>query len=129
MRVLVLGGPRTGKTTLATRLGHERLVRVRHTDDLITTHSWSDASDEVARWLEEPGPWVIEGVAAVRALRKWLEAHRLPSSGLPFDELFVGSTAKVLRTPGQEQMARACESIWDEVRPHVLRRGVQPSRF
>ena len=40
-------------------------------DDLIDTHEWSAASAEVARWLDDEGPWIIEGVAMSRALRKW----------------------------------------------------------
>jgi len=66
MRILVAGGPRTGKTSFAEELGKGLNLGVRHTDDLIGAYAWSAASSEVATWLEEPGPWIIEGVARRR---------------------------------------------------------------
>ena len=74
-RVVIAGGPRTGKTTHANKLGAESGARVRHTDDLIGRLEWSAASQEVSQWFDEPGPWIVEGVAVPRAVRKWLAAH------------------------------------------------------
>ena len=47
---------------------------MRHTDD-VKHLEWSAASLEVATWFDAPGPWIVEGAAAVRALRKWLATN------------------------------------------------------
>lgn len=121
-RIVVVGGPRTGKTTYAHRLAAERSFpdgALRHTDELVGVLEWSEASDEVARWLDEPGPWLIEGVAAVRALRKWLDAHPRTEEGLPFDELHFGTIAKTDLSPGQRAMTKGHATIWAEIAPRV----------
>lgn len=120
-RIIVAGGPRTGKTTLAAT--YPGLVL--HTDSLIGQLDWSAVSGVAAGWFDVPGPWVIEGVAAVRALRKWLGAH---ASGQPADLVLWLASPKVARTPGQETMARGCETVWDEVLPLLKARGVAVER-
>lgn len=92
-RVLIVGAPGVGKTTLAEshreRLGlkmflctdtraQARKARCVHERALYApscfdgADMWSELSRWVAdTWLCNRGPWVIEGVAAVRALRKW----------------------------------------------------------
>jgi hypothetical protein len=125
-RIVVAGGPRTGKTTLAAELAREQLGcrKVLHTDNLIGLCSWSEASARVARWIEEPAPWIIEGVAAVRALRKWFAAH--PRAGeQPASRIYWLERALVPRTPGQDAMAKACATVWAEVLPELRRRRVE----
>lgn len=116
-RIVVAGGPRTGKTTYAGTLTPHPL----HTDVLVGTVPWSGASEEVAEWFDRPGPWVVEGVAAVRALRKWLAAH---PTGKPCDSVRWLAEPKVSRDRGQETMAKGCETIWAEVLPLLRKRGV-----
>jgi adenylate kinase family enzyme len=116
-RIVVAGGPRTGKTTFAAELGGHIL----HTDDLIAELDWSEASEQVAKWFDEPGPWVIEGVAAVRALRKWLDANE---SGLPCEIVYWFDRPVVERTRRQYGMGKACQTIFDEIRGSLVRRGV-----
>lgn len=116
MRVVIVGGPRCGKTTLAATLG----LPTRHTDDVIGL-GWSEASAEVATWLDAPGPWCIEGVAAARALRKWLAAHE---SGAPCDEIRLLWVPLVERTDGQERMALGIETVWCEISDELIARGV-----
>lgn len=129
LRVLVAGGPRTGKTTLADELLAQMRafgleggapLDVQHTDDLIGKLDWSAASLEVSTWIDKPGPWIIEGVAVPRALRKWLER----SGGKPADVVYWSSTAKVPTTKAQEAMAKGCATVWEPVREELLRRGV-----
>lgn len=126
MRILVAGGPRTGKTAIALQLGAERACRVRHTDDLIGQHSWSDASALVAEWMDEPGPWIIEGVSIPRALRKWIGTH---PHGLPADVLYWGEAPKVPLTPGQRTMSIGCASVWLEVKETLITRGMRVTVF
>jgi leucyl-tRNA synthetase len=65
---------------------------------------------------------VIEGVALVRALRKWLERN---AAGKPCDRVIVLRTPKVELTPGQAAMAKGHEKIWREVEPQLRKRGVE----
>lgn len=91
MRLIISGGPGCGKTFLAeqertqrglnhflctdTKAQAEKTGR-SHPKALYAPPSldgdWSGLSQWVAdTWLCNRGPWVLEGVAAVRALRKW----------------------------------------------------------
>lgn len=92
------------------------------TDALIATHSWSEASARVSLWLDCPGPFIIEGVAAVRALRKWLERNR---TGKPADLIIAMWIARVPLTDGQERMAKGCRTVWREISPELEARGVE----
>lgn len=116
-RVMVIGGPRTGKTSLAASLRVEPLI---HADTLIDAFTWSAVSEELATLMGRPGPWLIEGVAAVRGLRKWLHEH---SQGKPCDLVIVMSEAKVGRTPRQEAMAKQSETIFSRIIDELVRRG------
>lgn len=124
-RLVITGVPRAGKTTLARDLavGFEP----RHTDDLISASvGWSEVSEIVAsRWFPLPGPYVIEGVAAVRALRKWLASH---PEGMPCDRVIWLDTPLLPLTRGQEIMAKGCRTVWREVEPELLARGVHVER-
>lgn len=124
-RILIIGGPRVGKTTLATQLGEKLGMPVLSTDSLIGLLAWSDASAEVARWLDRES-FLIEGITVVRAIRKWLAANE---AGLPCDVLYVGETPRVERTQGQITMAKAFRTIWSEVAPELERRGLRPETF
>ena len=82
-----------------------------HTDDLLDL-DWSEQSRQIMRWLEKPGPWIIEGHAVVRGLRKWLREH---DQGLPFDYLIYLNRSKVERTNGQEVLGKSVRTIWQEI--------------
>lgn len=122
-RIIIIGGPRTGKTTLARKLS----PHARSTDDVMSL-GWSEASEEVSHWFDERGPWVIEGVAAVRALRKWLArnpiSHNAPRV-LPCDRIIRTRTPFVRLTRGQLSMASGVESVWREITTDVYMRGVR----
>lgn len=116
-RLCIIGGPRVGKTTLASSMEN-----VLHTDDLVGQLEWSAASELVATdWLERPGPWVIEGVAVARGLRKWLAAN---AQGMPCDRVLELTKPLVELSKGQAAMAKGHETVWQEVRPLLIARGV-----
>ena len=121
LRIVIAGGPRTGKTTRARELAERLRVPLRHTDDLID-QGWVAAGAAAAAWLDEEGPWIVEGVAAPRALRRWLKRHR---RGAPCDLIVFFAEAVVERTPRQDAMAKGCATTYREIRRALLRRGVR----
>ena len=100
-------------------------LEVQHTDELVGVLDWSEASDEVARWIRTPGPWVIEGVAAVRALRKAILAFPTEK---PCEVLYLLERPWVPLGKGQETMAKGCATVWSEIAERVLRLGVTVRR-
>lgn len=120
-RVIVIGGPMAGKSTFAQKSGlphyctdkaSQSRDRYQATTYMPEQLDWSDQSDFiVSQWFSKPGPWVIEGVAAVRALRKW--AAKYPNV-LPCDEIIVLNSKQSL-TEGQLSMAKGVISIWSEI--------------
>lgn len=118
MKILIAGHPRAGKTTMARRFGF--VDDVRHTDDVIDL-GWSEASAEVATWFSKPGPWVIEGVAVPRALRKWLVAH----DGKPCDQLHYLNIPFEGLSRGQLSMAKGSDKVFAEVADELVMRGVE----
>ena len=121
-RVIVSGGPRTGKSTLAVRAGERHKRAVRHADSLIGQLEWSEASEEVSRWLDEPGAWIVEGVSAPRAIRKWLRAN--PDKPLPATIVHFREPVQV-QTDKQRAMAKGVETVWREILPELRRRGAE----
>jgi adenylate kinase family enzyme len=106
-RLIILGGPHVGKTTLAKRLKDELgIANTKHSDD-IKHLSWSESSEFASGWFNESGDWIIEGVQMARALRRWLKANSdklldvdIIKLNQPFDELIQGqlSMAKGIET-------------------------------
>ena len=118
-RICIAGVPRAGKTYLAAVVGKRIALKPRSTDDLIKTHAWSDASAEVARWLDL-STYVIEGVAVGRALRKWMAAN----AGKPCDAVVWMPVPRDELTKGQAAMAKGCITVWTEILPELVARGV-----
>lgn len=130
-RLVIAGGPRVGKTTHALRLFDARQeadmqagkpIRVFHTDEVIHL-GWSEASDAASLWFDEEGPWIVEGVAAPRALRKWLRRH--PTSKPCDAVLWMGLRAFEPLTQGQVTMGRGALTVWQSIAPELRARGVQ----
>lgn len=108
LRVAVCGPPKTGKTTFASELG----VPVQHTDDVLD-RGWSGASDEVSRWFDAE-TFCVEGVAVLRALRKWRERH--PGAPPPLDRLVMLWYPRVPYTkPGQARMSEGVAKDFAEL--------------
>lgn len=115
MRLLITGGPKTGKTTYS-----QNYPNVRHTDDLMRL-LWSTQSDQISHWLDQPAPWVIEGVAIPRALRKWLKRN---ATGSPCDHLIYLTEPRIPRTLSQQALDKATWTIWQGIEPALRARGV-----
>jgi dephospho-CoA kinase len=118
---VVAGGPRSGKSTLAAKLSDYYRVPVHGTDELMRL-GWSESSEAASRWLERHGPWICEGVAMPRALRKFLA--RVPDRA-PADLVIFINEAVDARIDGQETMAKGCRTVFDEILPALLATGAQ----
>ena len=127
-RTLITGAPRTGKTTMALSLTKAHVPSVFKRDQLRhfctdPQHlcpagvngtppelDWSACSQWVCdKWLSLPGPWVIEGVAVPRALRKWQAAH--PNEPPPCDQLIVLTEPHEALSQRQEAMGIGLLSV------------------
>lgn len=117
MRIAIIGGPKTGKTTLAKKIGG-----ARSTDELIHL-GWSGASQEASKWFDEPGPWMIEGVALPRALRKWRE--RNPFQKPPVDKIIYLRKPHQPLLPGQMSMSKGVDTVMKELMPWLRTHGVE----
>lgn len=117
-RVVLIGGPKTGKSTLAHQLERRQ---IRCTDELVGVLEWSEISDVVAAtWFDEPGRYVLEGVATARALRKWLRANPGKLLGIT---IVLMQEAHGELTKGQAAMGKGVATVWNEIAPDALARG------
>ena len=112
---LIAGGPKTGKTTSAG-------PQAKHTDDMGTDREFfSRRVEQLAKEL----PWahgVIEGVIVPHALREALkDPHRR------FDDVEVEflKAAKTPLTKGQATMAKGIQTVWNQVKPELVKRGAK----
>lgn len=117
-RVLICGVSRAGKSTLANIIaGGGRLLSA----DSLLNKPWSEQSEIVAQWMDEPGPWVIEGTTVARAVRKWLRTHPV---GTPCDQFIWLDTPREHLSPGRLSLAKGTRTIMLEVAPVLAERGV-----
>lgn len=129
MRIGITGGPRCAKSTLARELSAGTIpIFCTDPDELVKDHEdgvgyvpsthqeWSKASQYVADvFLEQPGPWILDGVGLPRALRKWRDAH--PGEKPPLDRLIVLMEPVAPVKPGQIAMAKGVKTVLDELKP------------
>lgn len=131
----MLGGPRTGKTTYATKLAKQLGVhlgstgkRTEQEDGLVSTDNymkranWATLPDVIIKDLKDREDWVLEGTQAARVLRRWLKQ----SPDEPkVDKVLVFGKPWVVRTPGQEAMAKGVRTIFRDLEPLLKKAGIE----
>jgi len=117
VRIVICGWPCSGKSEKAKELGSKFGITPKATDSLVRTYEWSEASRVASHWFDEPGPWIIEGVAVPRALRKW--HMRNPDADPPFDQIIVqpvpDERQRVDMKPGQITMGKGHDTVLREL--------------
>lgn len=126
-RIVIAGGTRCGKSTLALELCEQPMC-----GDDVKHLGWSESSAEVATWFDKfgAGPWLIEGSGSARALRKWLEAATAAGDHIskPCDVVIVLDVAHAELTKDQAAMNKGCVTVFSKIE-HLLRaRGVRIQR-
>jgi len=143
LRIIITGVPRSGKTTLATQQQQEwlkqtgQMVTLHSSDDLqgpkVKPIAWSDQSRLAASWLDEPGPWICEGITMVRAVRKWMAENPIDHNVTdlaPCDLLiFIDRTSHSALKPGQLSLAKGCKTVYNQIHEELLTRGVETRTY
>ena len=117
-KIGIVGGPRTGKTTLARKLGGT----VHHLDSFMQL-GWSEASEAAAQQIDKiSDPAVLEGVSLARALRKWLRSH---PEGKPLDKVIVLQKPMAEVSAGQVVMGMGVGTVFNEISEELIKRGTE----
>jgi hypothetical protein len=130
-RVVIVGGPSRGKSTLAHGI-HERTGAPVFCGDPASTVKFQkpyttylpegmDFGSESSRWIVDnwlhmPGPWVLEGHIMARVLRKWMDTFEdfaPPFNVFPCDRVIVlDCPAHRTTNPRQEALHTRAMRIW-----------------
>ena len=142
-RIVVIGGPRTGKTTYATKLARELgvhlastgkhteqpegLVSVKNygkisTDDYVNKYSYADLPSKVIADLRQMENFVLEGTQAARVLRRWI--RETPDEPRIEKTLVFMGRPWVKRSPKQEATAKGVRTTWRELEPMLKAHGI-----
>ena len=133
MRIAIVGSPRTGKSTWASKLAVSLGIDLFSTGKraLIATDNyigvpWESVPDVVLERLSGMDDWILEGCQTARVLRRWFKAD--PENARKLTRVYYFDRPFVKRTPGQETMAKGIEKVWREVVPVLARAEVEVIR-
>ncbi len=132
---MVIGAPRVGKSTYATKLAKQLGIHLTSTgkrteqpeglvstDNYIKRGSFGDVPRLIIKDLKERQSFVLEGTQAARVVRTWL---RDSPADAKFDKVvFVGNLPWVTHTKGQAAMGKAVRTVFREIEPLLKAAGV-----
>lgn len=121
MKVVVIGVPRSGKTSYALSQYDKDIII--HTDDLISQDiPWSHRSELITHWMETIPEFYIEGCDAVRGLRKFLKQNPGES---PCDKVIWLGEPKEELSNSQAGFGKGCKKIFFDTLPELHELGVE----
>ena len=134
-RIVVIGAPRTGKSTYATKLARKLGVHLTSTgkrtdapeglvstDNYIKRGSFSEVPGLIIKDLRQRKDFVLEGTQAARVLRRWFRDE--PDKPEIDKVIFVGNRPWVTHNKGQAAMGKAVRTVFREVEPMLRAAGV-----
>lgn len=121
MKRVIVGGPQTGKSSLAAKLAHG--LPIQATDTLMAQTDWAGQGREAAKWLDAPGDAVIEGAQTARALRTWLRDN--PTKRLDGVEIHHLTEPQTTLSDGQARMHKGIETVWSGIKDELKLRGAK----
>ena len=89
-KIAIVGGPKVGKTTLASTINDGRMVL--STDDFMDI-DWPDQPYAILDALRREAVWCVEGIQVARALRKGLQPDCVVLLTVPHVELTTKQAA------------------------------------
>jgi hypothetical protein len=131
-RVIVAGGPETGKSTFSEFAASKLQLQLKAGDDVraeleqegvLAKDLWSAASRRVADWVDDPGKWLLEGVVTPRALDHWMTAN--PDAAIPATVVWFRDPVKQVTDPYHLTMVKGTQTIWSRVAPRLIQRGAR----
>lgn len=115
-RIAIIGGPRTGKTSLSLSVVNRPVV---HTDDYMH-FAWADAPQAINEECRRHESFVLEGVQAARCLRGGKDGNRAP---LEVDAVLWLDNTLCPVSPQQAAMAKGIKTTfadWLSRNPRVV---------
>lgn len=142
-RIIIVAGPRRGKSTLAEELSIAKVLGERHSKircgdplskvkdpmpgvEYLPEGLPFSGDDGAAQWVADnwftlPGPWICEGHVMARALRRWLGTHPVVSARpgyprFPCDRIIVLDRHGFNNpSPRQDGMHAGVMKVWREI--------------
>jgi len=71
--------------------------------------------------MADAGPWIIEGVQAARAMRKWVAVR----NDAPADLVIYRHQTFGPLKPGHVSMGKGVRTVMQEIHPALIRAGVE----
>lgn len=122
VKIIIAGLPLTNQLALAKQLSEKYDVPIKSTDSLID-RNWSEASEQVAHWINEDGPYIIEGSVVFRGLRKFLKLY--PEKRMDDISIALLTHTDSLYSTKQLAFAKAQRTIWEQIAMELRDRGVK----
>lgn len=129
MKIAIVGGPRTGKSTWASKLARSLGIELHSTGKraLLATDNfigvpWDEVPNAVLDVLRDKDDWILEGCQTARVLRRWFKQD--PANVYQLTEVYFFDRPFVQRNRGQNAMGKGIQKVWSEVRPLLIAAGV-----
>lgn len=121
MKIVIAGGPRTGKSSFARKLNEKLNIPIISTDNYIAC-GWSEAPHKIIEDIIDLPDYILEGVNSGRTIRKLVEKD----IKLEFDKVYYLEQPMVeYDKKGQAALNKGCKTVWLDVIPSLDDAGIE----